>query len=186
MFLRELTSLMDEKAPICFLDETTFVLTSMPKKLWQPREYDMRVPYTKSKYVSKTLYGSLSLVTNPPFIWTIASSTNQEDFRKFVSYVKTKLIRGYKTKILNLVFDRHSSHVCHNTRDWLAVKSRRTKSLIIPSSSSQFNCIETYFGILKNHYRKLLTKKRLHQKRLTPEDIVTCVGSSCAKITEAM
>ena len=126
MFLRELTSLMDEKAPICFLDETTFVLTSMPKKLWQPREYDMRVPYTKCKYVSKTLYGSLSLVTNPPFIWTIASSTNQEDFRKFVSYVKTKLIRGYKTKILNLVFDRHSSHVCHNTRDWLAVKSRRT------------------------------------------------------------
>ena len=33
-FLTKLTYLMDSKLPICFLDETTFVLTSMPKKLW--------------------------------------------------------------------------------------------------------------------------------------------------------
>ena len=136
-FLNTLTGLMtDPKAGLTFLDETTFTLTSMPKKLWQPKTYDMRIPYTNQKYESMTLYGSLSLVTNPPFVWMIADSTNQWDFRVFVDYVKTKLIHGFKTKRITYVMDQHSAHVCGRTKDWFDVPSRKANTLIIPSSSS--------------------------------------------------
>ena len=145
----------------------------------------MRVPYTKTKYESKTLYGSLSLATNPPFLWMIAESTNKKDFQYFINFVKTKLIRGQRSKELNIVFDRHSSHTCDETRDWLAVKSRKVKPLIIPPSSSMFNSIETYFGRLKWHYKRLITKRRCTKPILRTVDITECMAESCAKMTPA-
>ena len=49
-----------------------------------------------------------------------------------------------------------------------------------------FNPIETYFAVLKNHYKKAITKRRLSKNGLKPNDIVECIAESCARITVPM
>ena len=130
------------------------------------------------------MYGALCNVTTEPLTWSTAKSTNKEDFIKFLDYCRTKLKWGYRSKPITLVADQHSAHTCKITKAKLAAKSRHFNLLIIPSSSSEFNPVESTWSVLKSKYKKLMQLRRIKKKRLTTEDLHECSAEAMLNINK--
>lgn len=151
-------------ANVIYMDETTFQLWNKPQRTWMSREEPVVAPLNFSRLKSVTLFGAIGLCLKAP-VFMMAPATNEEHFAEFLVEIARGLKNQYRQRKPRLVLDNHPAHRSEGSlallREFFVVDFQ-------PAYSSNFNCQETVWSLLKREFMK-----RLHRRS---ENIETMDG----------
>ena len=141
-FCLNLSKILLQAAPCCFVDETTVNLWMKGMKVWTHAAKSERVtlPLTSSRGKSLTIYGSVSLATSPMFFAEKGTCTNAEEFCLYLEKLRKVVLPQYKNRIVHLVIDNHKAHKTKEVLD--KMKELKFKPLMLPVASCIFNTCE--------------------------------------------
>ena len=143
-FARLLSLIIVRDKPLVYLDETSFVSQIVLPKSWALASVPNQHSMTKTRY-SITVYGAVGACMAQP-VYYLAPTTNAEHFRKFLALVKQSVPRSANAYLL---YDGHAAH-----RTCLADIQSHFTPLPNPGYSSNFNVIESIWGVSKRLYQK--------------------------------
>ena len=110
----------------------------------------------------------------------IGKSTNITDFGIFAEKLIQALpVRAKYAPKPALILDNASAHKNKTVR---AKLEKHFQVLFTPTCSCQFNSVEWLFSIIKNNYRKRITKCAL-RRDYGQEDVVNCIILACEEIS---
>ena len=115
-FVCELAECLLADKPMVFMDETSANLWNKKRTCWTPVDNRLKLPLTSSRGISKTVIGGISLITHTPFTWTLAPSTNTDNFIRYLTYLRTQLKPEYTNEKITIVLDNHSAHTNSRSR----------------------------------------------------------------------
>ena len=144
-------ALEDDGRPIIYADESTFQATAKPGRTWMGRE-TVVVSRNLQVLQNVTVFGAVCKALPLPVFLT-SHTTNAEQFGRFIDHLKEK------TRYLRrpeLVLDNHRAHKTAENR---AAMDQHFEVVFQPAYSSEANCQETVWAVVKHEYRKHLYRR---------------------------
>jgi len=96
--------------PMVWMDSASFNAWSQRKRIWCKSFDPIRLPRQSKRFKGVTLWGCLGRCLDHTVFMT-SSSTNQEDYRKFITKIAEAIKPEYKGKEVWLCADNHSAHI---------------------------------------------------------------------------
>jgi hypothetical protein len=121
---------------------------------WGYPEIGITFPVESERFKAVTVYGAIGNALQHP-VFHHARSTNQHDFLTFLQLVDAALKPEERDAMI--VVDGHRAHFCNAVKNY--VRARRLRLVKMPPSTSQLNSIESFWGVMKNSFRKLCAKR---------------------------
>ena len=129
-----------------------------------------------------TLYAAIG-TSLPSMVTYVAASTNNVDFLAFAKILVAALpARAHYARKPVLIMDNHKSHY---NRTAVRVLKQQVHILYTPTSSCEFNSIETAFSKIKSVYKKRITKIAI-RRDYDMSSARACLDIACDEVTPAM
>ena len=138
---------------VVYIDESTFHWHMRQTHSWGYPEFGISFPITPERFKAVTVYGAIGNALKHP-VFHFARSTNQHDFLTFLKLVDEALKPEERDAMI--VIDGHRAHFCTAVTNFAR---RRLRLVKMPPSTSQLNSIESFWGVMKNSFRKLCAKR---------------------------
>ena len=153
-FTKRLLEVVMNDQPFGFFDEMALHSFLTWRKAWSYSDVPIETPVNQGGRLACSVYGTISNILPKACLQITRESTNGEDCLSYLKMLKEEVAK-YTDQKLNLVLDNHAAHksIVHGTRSFLE------ENFIIhwmPPGSPQLNSIETYWGLYKTQFRKLL------------------------------
>jgi len=133
---------VDEKSSIQALDRTQ---PGLPMK--KGRAGTMTHDY--KRHGTSTLFAALNVASGE----VIGACKQQHRHQEFLAFLKCVERQTPKELDLHLIVDNYSTHKHEKVRKWLS-RNKRVTLHFIPTSSSWFNLVERFFGLLTQRQLK--------------------------------
>ena len=172
-FALTLGNLIAAKAPICYVDETTFNVQTAKRKSWalsgEPNHHSI-----ESLRQSTTVYCAVgACLTKPVFMQ--GRSTCTDEYIRFVELLATHVKRGVRKPWL--VFDGATAH--RSLRSLAAVEMH-FKPLCMAPYSSPFNPVETVWSLARRLFQK---HQLVHRGYISEANFLSMVDAACHGIS---
>lgn len=126
-----------------FIDESSFHLLPVLRKMWMKvgKQFRVLTPKRWNQYFA--VFGALDVITGK-FIWKIFERKNGEKFIAFLN----ELLSIYPEKVIYVILDKASYHRSAPVNEWVETHSR-VQLIFLPTGNPQLNPVEKIWWWLK-------------------------------------
>ena len=162
----EYEGVITEGARVIFLDETVFSVNTMLLKSWSSKNHSINIADMRSKFKTQAVIAGISVDHGLDCYLIYDRSIKKEEFKEFLLKIRDL----YPEERIYLFMDNLVVHKSSYVRE--VYKELNLTPIFNVPYSPQYNGIESYWFLLKQHYKKIILKLMITCTKFDPKTII--------------